>query len=354
MLATSPFGCGGLALLPVRSLTKRVNRSSTSAVQAFRRTVGSGRPQFLGAATATTNDRGEYRLAASFQAVSSCWCRRGRWSWRTPWRREVQAGRLQSRRDLAAALVTGSQGDSGRGFVDRPRWIAAASATKRRAAVLSADLPSIRADDRPDRAADDHARARTRRDRPAAATSANAARLEDSSWVPTALRRACQFGLWPRALDDFALDQDATTTTADANGAFSFSGGAIRALLAACEQRSGSSGRKRLASTERPLGRRSARRRQEDVDGVVLTLNDALRIRGHIELENARHDCVVRSFGARSDARAVGRRISCPSPTAPPSDRPTATSRSAQPLAGEILRASRRITGRLDVEDGDD
>ena len=62
--------------------------------------------------------------------------------------------------------------------------------------------------------------------------------------------------------------------------------------------------------------------------------------------------CFVRSFGAHSDARAVGWRTSCPC------DRAAIRTEQRRlhdrrPLAGEILRAPRRITGRLDVEDGD-
>ena len=94
--------------------------------------------------------------------------------------------------------------------------------------------------------------------------------------------------LWPRALDDFALDQDATTTTADANGAFSFpavpSGHyslRVSSVQAVPEGSVSPPQNARWADVPLAVGK-------EDVDGVVLTLNDALRIRGHIELENAR------------------------------------------------------------------
>ena len=177
VLATSPFGCGGRAPLPVRSLTKRANRSSTSGCEPSVARSGPDDHSFIGAATATTNDRGEYRLGGLLP---------GEYIVLVPARqvvvahalaREVQAGRLQPTSRPGGRAVTGGQGDSGRGFVDRPRWVAAASATKRRAAVLSADVSSLRADDRPDRAADDHRRRGARRDRPAAATGADAARV---------------------------------------------------------------------------------------------------------------------------------------------------------------------------------
>ena len=85
-------------------------------VRAFRRTVGPGRPQFLGAATATTNDRGEYRLGGLLP---------GEYIVLVPARqvvvaqalaRDVQAGSLHPASRARASAVSGRQGDSGRGF----------------------------------------------------------------------------------------------------------------------------------------------------------------------------------------------------------------------------------------------
>ena len=106
------------------------------------------------------------------------------------------------------------------------------------------------------------------------------------------------------------------------------------------------------ASTDCTVGRRSARRGQRGRGrGRPDTERRASHSRAHRIGERA-PDCFVRSFGARSDARAVGWRTSCPC------DRAAIRTEQRRlhdrrPLAGEILRAPRRITGRLDVEDGD-
>ena len=108
----------------------------------------------------------------------------------------------------------------------------------------------------------------------------------------------------------------------------------------------------RPASTDRTLGRRSARRRQR---GRGRRRPDTERRASHSRAHRVGErapDCFVRSSGARSDARAVGWRTSCPSDRAAiRTDQRRLHDR--RPLAGEILRAPRRITGRLDVEDGD-
>jgi len=256
-------------------------------VRAFRRTVGSGRPQFLGAATATTNDRGEYRLAGLLP---------GEYIVLVPARqvvvahalaREVQAGRLQSRRDLAAALSPEAK---------------AIQAGDSLIALDGSPLPPPPSAERLFYPPTFHPSALTiDLTLPLTITAGEERVGIDLQLQPVPTLRVSGFvvgpdgaaagmpiRLWPRALDDFALDQDATTTTADANGAFSFpavpSGHyslRVSSVQAVPEGSVSSPQTARWADVPLAVGK-------EDVDGVVLTLNDALRIRGHIELENAR------------------------------------------------------------------
>ncbi len=256
-------------------------------VRAFRRTVGSGRPQFLGAATATTNDRGEYRLGGLLP---------GEYIVLVPARqvvmvhalaREVQAGRLQSRRDLAAALSPEAK---------------AIQAGDSLIALDGSPLPPPPTAERLFYPPTFHPSALTIDLTVPLTITAGEERggidlqlqpvptLRVSGFVvgPDGAAAGMPIRLWPRALDDFALDQDATTTTADANGAFSFpavpSGHyslRVSSVQAVPEGSVSSPQTARWADVPLAVGK-------EDVDGVVLTLNDALRIRGHIELENAR------------------------------------------------------------------
>ena len=256
-------------------------------VRAFRRTVGSGRPQFIGAATATTNDRGEYRLGGLVP---------GEYIVLVPARqvvvahalaREVQAGRLHPPRDLGAALSPEAK---------------AVQVEDSLIALDGSPLPPPRSAERLFYPPTFHPSALTIDLTVPLTISAGEERggidlqlqpvptLRVSGFVvgPDGAAAGIPVRLWPRALDDFALEQDATTTTADGNGAFSFpavpSGHyslRVSSVQAVPEGRISPLQTARWADVPIAVGK-------EDLDGVVLTLNDALRIRGHIELENTR------------------------------------------------------------------
>ena len=256
-------------------------------VRAFRRTVGSGRPQFIGAATATTNDRGEYRLGGLVP---------GEYIVLVPARqvvvahalaREVQAGRLHPPRDLGAALSPEAK---------------AVQVEDSLIALDGSPLPPPRSAERLFYPPTFHPSALTIDLTVPLTISAGEERggidlqlqpvptLRVSGLVvgPDGAAAGIPIRLWPKALDDFALEQDATTTTADGNGAFSFpavpSGHyslRVSSVQADPEGRISPLQPGRWADVPIAVGK-------EDLDAVVLTLNDALRIRGHIELENTR------------------------------------------------------------------
>ena len=256
-------------------------------VRAFRRTVGPGRPQFLGAATATTNDRGEYRLGGLLP---------GEYIVLVPARqvvvaqalaRDVQAGSLIPPRELAPALSADAKailvGDSVIALDGSP--VPPPGNAERlfypptfQPSALTIDLTvplTIAAGE--ERGGID-------------LQLQPVPTLRVSGFVvgPEGAAAGIPVRLWPRAFDDFAFEQDATTTTADRNGAFSFpavpSGHyslRVSSVQAVPEGIVPPLQTARWADVPLAVGK-------EDVDGVVLTLNDALRIRGHIELENAR------------------------------------------------------------------
>jgi carboxypeptidase family protein len=256
-------------------------------VRAFRRTVGAGRPQFIGAATATTNDRGEYRLGGLVP---------GEYIVLVPARqvvvahalaREVQAGRLHPPRDLGAALSPEAK---------------AVQVEDSLIALDGSPLPPPRSAERLFYPPTFHPSALTIDLTVPLTISAGEERggidlqlqpvptLRVSGLVvgPDGAAAGIPVRLWPKALDDFALEQDATTTTADGNGAFSFpavpSGHyslRVSSVQADPEGRISPLQPGRWADVPIAVGK-------EDLDAVVLTLNDALRIRGHIELENTR------------------------------------------------------------------
>ena len=256
-------------------------------VRAFRRTVGAGRPQFIGAATATTNDRGEYRLGGLVP---------GEYIVLVPARqvvvahalaREVQAGRLHPPRDLGAALSPEAK---------------AVQVEDSLIALDGSPLPPPRSAERLFYPPTFHPSALTIDLTVPLTISAGEERggidlqlqpvptLRVSGLVvgPDGAAAGIPIRLWPKALDDFALEQDATTTTADGNGAFSFpavpSGHyslRVSSVQADPEGRISPLQPGRWADVPIAVGK-------EDLDAVVLTLNDALRIRGHIELENTR------------------------------------------------------------------
>ena len=190
-------------------------------VRAFRRTVGSGRPQFLGAATATTNDRGEYRLGGLLP---------GEYIVLVPARqvvvahalaREVQAGRLQPPRDLAAALSPEAKaiqaGDSlialdGSPMPPPPNADRLFYPPTFHPSALTIDLAvplTINAGE--ERGGID-----------LQLQPVQTLRVSGFVVGPDGAAAGIPVRLWPRALDDFALDQDATMATTDVNGAFSF------------------------------------------------------------------------------------------------------------------------------------
>jgi hypothetical protein len=265
-------------------------------VRAFRRTVGSGRPQFLGAATATTNDRGEYRLGGLLPGDYIVLVPARQVGVAHALAREVQAGRLQPPRDLAAALSPEAK---------------AIQAGDSVIALDGSPMPPPPSADRLFYPPTFHPSALTIDLTVPLTINAGEERggidlqlqpvptLRVSGFVvgPDGAAAGIPVRLWPRALDDFALEQDATMTTADANGAFSFpavpSGHyslRVSSVQAVPEGRVSPLQTARWADVPLAVGK-------EDVDGIVLTLNDALRIRGHVELENTRQTTSSVRFG---------------------------------------------------------
>ena len=177
VLATSPFGCGGLALLPVRSLTKRVNRSSTSACEPSVARSGQDDHSFLAR-----------RRPRRTTAANTAWAALlpGEYIVLVPARqvvvahalaREVQAGRLQSRRDLAAALSPEAKAiQAGDSLIALDGSPLPPPPTAERLFYPPTFHPSALTIDLTVPLTITRGRG-TRRDRPAAATGANAARL---------------------------------------------------------------------------------------------------------------------------------------------------------------------------------
>ena len=94
--------------------------------------------------------------------------------------------------------------------------------------------------------------------------------------------------LWPDGFDDIGLEQDATTAVANANGAFVFPAVptghySLRASRVHRPDDTNSSPLQPALWADVPIAVGT-----DDLDGVVVTLNDALRIRGRIELDSAR------------------------------------------------------------------
>ena len=264
-----------------------MSRSSTSGCEPSVARSDRDDRQFLGAATAATNDRGEYRLGGLLP---------GEYIVLVPARqvvvshalaREVQAGRLHTPRDLAAALSTEAK---------------AIQAGDSLIALDGSPMPPPPSAERLFYPPTFHPSALTIDLTVPLTIGAGEERggidlqllpvptLRVSGFVvgPDGAAAGIPVRLWPIALDDFALDQDATTTTADVNGAFSFpavpSGHdslRVSSVQAVPEGSVSTLQTARWADVPLAVGK-------EDVDGVVLTLNDALRIRGHIEFENTR------------------------------------------------------------------
>ena len=254
-------------------------------VRAFRRTIGVGRPRFLATATATSDDRGQYRLGGLVpgdyivvmpakhvnvpQAVAY----------------EVQAGRTIPPRGLETDLAT-------------------STATL----ILGGSLVGLEGSPVPPPGNGDRPFIYPPAFEPAALTGGVAVPLtiaagEEREGInlqlrPVATRRVTGFvvgpdgaaggtpvRLWPEGFEDYGLEDDATTAMADASGAFVFpavpSGHyalrASRVPAAAADARVGS---RTPLWAEVPIAVGAS-----DVTGIVVTLNEALRIRGRVELQ---------------------------------------------------------------------
>jgi hypothetical protein len=287
-------------------------------VRAFRQTSGSGRSRFLGAATATTDDRGEYRLSGLLP---------GEYIVLVP-ARQVVMSHANARDDRAGPaapprafpsqrpagakviLVAGSTitldgspsppvDESGRLSVYPPTFHPSALTIR-----LTVPLTIAAGEERGGIDLQLH---------PVPALSVSGLLVGPDGAVPNA-----PVQLWPEAFEDFALEQDATTAITDGTGAFIFpavpqgryslraSTGQVTTAPTASAPRT-----PRWGEVPITVGR-------ADLDGIVVTLNDALRIQGRIEIAGARQ----RAPSVRLDQMLMGVQSAGGSPvlgSAPPS-----------------------------------
>jgi Carboxypeptidase regulatory-like domain len=257
-------------------------------VRAFRRTIGSGRPRFLGAATATTDDRGAYRLGGLLPGEYIVLVPARQVIMPQATAREVRAGRAVPPREFANELSANAKaiqaggslitlagsptppfGGADRIFIYPPTFHPSALTIG-----LTVPLTIGAGEERGGIDLQLH---------PVPTLRVSGFLMGPDGAVP-----GVPVQLWPAAFEDFALEQDATTAITDATGAFSFP-----AVPDGQYSLRASTGQVAAAGVARPL---QAPRWAEvpvtvgrgDVDGVVMTLKDALQIRGRIELDGAR------------------------------------------------------------------
>ena len=254
-------------------------------VRAYRRTIGSGRPRFLGVATATTDDRGAFRLGGLLPGEYIV----------------VVPSRL-----VSAPQTVGRVIDAG---TRQPRDFSAGVSPSANAIQLDDSLLTLDGSPVPPPGGGDRmliypptyhpstlaigltvpltiAAGEERSGIDLKLTPVPARRLSGFVVGPEGAAAGVAVRLCPDGLDDFALERDATTAIADANGAFAFPAvpAGHYALRASRVQVVADGSRTppqvaQWADVPVAVGTRN-------VAGVVVTLNDALRIQGRVAFES--------------------------------------------------------------------
>jgi hypothetical protein len=191
-------------------------------VRAFRRTIGAGRPRFVGAATATTDDRGEYRLGGLLPGEYIVLMPAKQVVMSQASARDTQAGDARPSREFGvepsasdkAILTAGSVisldgsplaplGDTDRILIYPPTFHPSALTVG-----LTVPLMVAAGEERGGVDLQLH--------------SAPTLRVSGFLVGPDGAVAGVPVQLWPEAFEDFALEQDATTAITNAAGAFSF------------------------------------------------------------------------------------------------------------------------------------
>jgi hypothetical protein len=257
-------------------------------VRAFRRTIGSGRPRFVGAATATTDDRGAYRLGGLLPGEYIVLVPARQVIMAQTAARDVRAGRARPPREFANELLANAKaiqagaslltldgspapppGGANGIFIYPPTFHPSALTIG-----LTVPLTIAAGEDRGGIDLQLH---------PVPTLRVSGFLMGPDGAIP-----GVAVQLWPGAFEDFALEQDATTAITAATGAFSFPAVpegqySLRASIGQVTAATGATTLQMARWAEVPVtvGR-------GDVDGVVMTLKDALQIRGRIEFDGTR------------------------------------------------------------------